>query len=84
MPIYFKIKFNEDEFQDKIRFSFLSYLPEIKIARINPCVCMCVCVCGRGFIPWVFEPEIFNLIPLGITLQVTSTVAYSVKEAGQT
>ena len=32
---------------------------------------------------WVFEPEIFNLSPLGITLQVTSTVAYSVKEVGQ-
>ena len=45
-----------------------------------------VCVCGGegragkggGVIPWVFEPEIFNLSPLGITLQVTSTVAYSV------
>ena len=34
-------------------------------------------------IPWVFEPEIFNLSPLGITLQLTSTVAYSVKEVGQ-
>ena len=50
-----------------------------------------VCVCGGegeggeggGVIPWVFEPEIFNLSPLGITLQVTSTVAYSVKEVGQ-
>ena len=49
------------------------------------CVCMCVCVCvgGGGVIPWMFEPEIFNLSPRGITLQVTSTVAYSVKEAGQ-
>ena len=37
MPICFKIEFNEDEFQDKIRFSFLSYIPEIKIARINSC-----------------------------------------------
>ena len=34
-------------------------------------------------IPWVFEPEIFNLSRLGIILQVTSTVAYSVKEVGQ-
>ena len=57
-------------------------------------VCMCVCVCPRvcvrvcvcvwrGVTPWVFEPKIFNLSPLGITLQVTSTVAYSVKEVGQ-
>ena len=37
MPICFKIEFNEDKFQDKIRFSFLSYIPEIKIARINSC-----------------------------------------------
>ena len=48
---------------------------------------MCVCVWGRGggggIIPRVFEPEIVNLSPLGITLQVTSTVAYSVKEVGQ-
>ena len=36
-----------------------------------------------GVIPWVFEPEIFKLSPLGITLYVTSTVAYSVKEVGQ-
>ena len=48
-----------------------------------------VCVCrggggeGERFIPWVFEPEIFNLSPLGITLQVISTVAYWVKEVGQ-
>ena len=57
------------------------------------CVCVCVCVCvgcvgvcvceGGGVILRVFEPEIFNLSPLAITLQVTSTVAYSVKEAGQ-
>ena len=33
--------------------------------------------------PWVFEPEIFNLSLLGITLQVTSTITYSVKEVGQ-
>ena len=33
--------------------------------------------------PWVFEPEIFNLNPLGVTLQVICTVAYSVKEVGQ-
>ena len=48
-------------------------------------VCVCVCVCvgvGGGVIPWVFEPEIFNLCPLGITLQVTATVAYSVEEVG--
>ena len=48
---------------------------------------VCVCVWGRGggggIIPRVFEPEIVNLSPLGITLQVTSTVAYSVKEVGQ-
>ena len=37
----------------------------------------------RGFIPWMFEPEISNLNPLGPTFQVTSTVAYSVKEVGQ-
>ena len=38
---------------------------------------------GRGGIPWVFEPDIFDLSPLGITLQFTSTVAYSMKEVGQ-
>ena len=49
-------------------------------------VCVCVCVVGEEWgevILCVFEPEIFNLSPLGITLQVTSTVAYSVKEVGQ-
>ena len=47
-------------------------------------VCVCVGVRGSGVIlPWVFEPETFNFSPLGITLQVTSTVSYSVKEAGQ-
>ena len=38
---------------------------------------------GEGVIPWVFEPEIINLSPLGMTLQVTSAVVYSVKEVGQ-
>ena len=39
---------------------------------------------GRlGFILWVFQPEIFNLSPLGTTLQVTFTAAYSVIEVGQ-
>ena len=33
--------------------------------------------------PWVFEREIFNLSLRGITLQVTSTITYSVKEVGQ-
>ena len=48
------------------------------------CVFVRVCVGGRwgggggGVIPWVFEVEIFNLSPLGITFKVTSTVAYSV------
>ena len=37
----------------------------------------------RGFIPWVFQPEIFNLNLLGHSLQVTCTVVYSVKEVGQ-
>ena len=51
-------------------------------------MCVCVCVSGGGgggrgggeggVIPWVFEVEIFNLSPLGITFKVTSTVAYSV------
>ena len=48
-------------------------------------VCVGVCVGGAEWgkvILCVFEPEIFNLSPLGITLQVTSTVAYSVKEVG--
>ena len=44
---------------------------------------ICVCVFweeravgwGWGVVPWMFEPEIFNLNPLGITLQVTSTFA---------
>ena len=38
---------------------------------------------GDGVIPWVFNPEIISLGPLGMTLQVTSTVAYSVKEVGK-
>ena len=38
---------------------------------------------GEGVIPWAFNPEIISLGPLGMTLQVTSTVAYSVKEVGK-
>ena len=38
---------------------------------------------GEGVMPWVFEREIFNLSLRGITLQVTSTITYSVKEVGQ-
>ena len=57
-------------------------------AFYSVCVCVFVCVCvwgggGGGVISCVFETKIFNLSPLGITLQVTSTVAYSVKEVGQ-
>ena len=36
-----------------------------------------------GVITWVFEPEVFNFNPLGVTLEVTSTGAYSVKEVGK-
>ena len=38
---------------------------------------------GRGVIPGVFKPENFNLSPRGITLQVTSSVTYSVRGVGQ-
>ena len=38
---------------------------------------------GSYFIPWVFEPEMFNLDPLGVNLQFTFTVSYSVKELGK-
>ena len=38
---------------------------------------------GGEVIPWMFEPEIFDLNLPGITLQVTSAVAYSVKKVGQ-
>ena len=64
----------------------------LRVLRVCVCVCVCVCVracacvcgwTGGELIPGVFEPEIFNLSSLGVTLQVTSTVAYSVKEVGQ-
>ena len=85
------------EFQNSVRrFSLLSHLLEIKIAWIKPCqwwneiywkqIPGFLMWWDRGegrVILWVFQPEIFNLSPLGIILQVTSTVAYSVKEVGQ-
>ena len=37
---------------------------------------------GGVFLSWVFGSEIFKLNPLSFALQVTSTVAYSVKELG--